>query len=484
MDEIESNESSEKSPYLKLSVSRVAFLPAKSGMNLSPIVAGVLAALRKSQTSVGILKIGAFLSQLTHYRRLSGKLSFSLHPGLVESPGELLPSLVRASAGAEVILIEGEQGIRDRFPLNYGVLSSQEIVAALQTPTILVIDGQGYRESISSLVSGFVAREEFHGISGVIVVNLGEEKEAQERSLQDFELETGVRLVGLISKTEKPLVDFSETLEEGSGVSRPRLINSLELVSSSINLEAVRQIASRAPQLQVPRSFTATKSRVCRIAVADDSAMNEMFQENLDLLRREGAELVAFSPQSDEKLPSHVRGIYLPGGRLEKHAQGLSANSAMRDSIKGFIKDGGTLYAEGSSLAYLFSNVSNSKGQSYPMLDLIKGSATYLNQESNVEKHVFIAQSFMPNFLLDDKENLKGLRPSRWAYRVEEQIQFAFRVLTLEQLAATEAELEQNPPITDGFMPRHNVLGTAFNFSWATNSVVAERFVKFALGQS
>jgi len=483
MDEIEGIEHTGASPNLKLSVARVAFLPAKQGMQISPIIAGMLAAFRKAQTSTGILKIGGSLSQLTHYRRLSGKLSFSLHPGLVKSPNEIIPSLVRASGGAELILIEGEAGIRDLFPATYGVNSSQEMMAVLGTPSILVIDGEGYRESISSMVRGFVAQDEFQGISGVLVINAGVGIDSQKQSLEQLEFETGVRLVGIVPKTEKPVVDFSDKLDEGTGVSRPRLLNSLELVNSYVNLEVVREIAARAEQLVVPRTFIATKSRVCRVAVADDTAMNEMFQENLDLLRREGAELVAFSPLSDEKLPSHVRSIYLPGGRLERYAEGLSANTAMRDSIRSFVQEGGVVYAEGSSLSYLFSNVLNSKGQSFPMLGLIKGSATYLNQEAETERNIFVAQELRPNFLLNSGESLRGLRPSRWAYRVEEQIQLAFNCLYLEQLNATEAELEENPPIADGFMPRQNVIGTAFNYSWATNPVVAERIVKFALGK-
>ncbi len=475
--------SEERSSYLKLAVARVAFLPAKKDASVAPIVAGLLASLRKNQTSVGILKIGGYLSQLTHYRRLSGKLSFSLHAGLISSEEELLPSLVRAAAGAEIVIIEGEEGIRDLFPKGYGVESSQAMVASLNIPSILVIDGEGYRETISSLLRGFVSEDQFLGISGVLITNATEGIEKLKSTLEEFESVTGVKLVGILPKTEKPLVDFNDTLEDGAGVSRTRLLNSLELVSGNVNLEVVKEIAHKAPILTVPRAFGATKSRVCRVAVADDTAMNEMFQENLDLLRREGAELVAFSPLSDAKIPSHVRAIYFPGGRADKCAQGLSANSSMRDSIKAFVQEGGAVYAEGSSLAYLFSNIASARGQTYPMLGLIKGNATYLNQDPESEHNVFAARESLPNFLLNEGEHLKGLRPSRWAYRVEEQIQMAFKVLTLDQLNATESELEENPPILDGFMPRQNVIGTAFNLNWATAPVVAERMIKFALGK-
>jgi cobyrinic acid a,c-diamide synthase len=255
------------------------------------------------------------------------------------------------------------------------------------------------------------------------------------------------------------------------------------MVQQYLDVQAIKDIAATAMGMQVPRAFVTSKSRVCRIAVADDTAMNQMFQENLDLLKREGADLVAFSPQSDDKLPAHVRAIYLPGGRLEKYAESLSANAAMKEAIQSFVREKGVIFAEGSSLAYLFSNVATAKGVNLPMLGIIKGTATFLNTEPEMDKLIFAAESSRPNFLLHDKEKMWGLRPARWAYRVEEQIQFAFRALTTKQVDATEKELEENPPVMDGFMPRQNVLGTAYQFSWSTNPIVAERFVKFSLGE-
>ena len=95
-----------------------------------------------------------------------------------------------------------------------------------------------------------------------------------------------------------------------------------------------------------------TKNPV-RIAVARDRAFCFYYEDNFDVLRGLGAELVEFSPLSDERLPENIDGLYLGGGYPELHKTALSNNVSMRKSVSDAIFDGLPTIAECGGFLYL-----------------------------------------------------------------------------------------------------------------------------------
>jgi cobyrinic acid a,c-diamide synthase len=93
--------------------------------------------------------------------------------------------------------------------------------------------------------------------------------------------------------------------------------------------------------------------RQCRIAIADDSCFGPCFQDNADLLRLLGAEMVPFSPLADVALPPGIGGLYLPGAYLGEYGETLSANKSIYQSIRDFAGAGGVIYSEGAGTAFL-----------------------------------------------------------------------------------------------------------------------------------
>ena len=79
------------------------------------------------------------------------------------------------------------------------------------------------------------------------------------------------------------------------------------------------------------------KKQCVKIAVARDEAFCFAYAETLEALTAAGAELVFFSPVRDPALPEGAGGLYLPGGYPELHAQALSENTSMRQSIRGAV---------------------------------------------------------------------------------------------------------------------------------------------------
>ena len=121
-----------------------------------------------------------------------------------------------------------------------------------------------------------------------------------------------------------------------------------------IKLDKILKIAQSAQVLtdEAMSIVPVTKNPV-RIAVARDRAFCFYYEDNFDVLRGLGAELVEFSPLSDERLPENIDGLYLGGGYPELHKMALSNNVSMRKSVSDAIFDGLPTIAECGGFLYL-----------------------------------------------------------------------------------------------------------------------------------
>jgi cobyrinic acid a,c-diamide synthase len=114
-----------------------------------------------------------------------------------------------------------------------------------------------------------------------------------------------------------------------------------------------------------------------KIGIARDEAFCFCYQDNLDLLRQVGAELVFFSPLHDAQLPD-VAGLYLPGGYPELHAEALSKNTTMRKAIASFCAGGRPAYAECGGFLYLLEALTDLDGSSHAMAGVFPVQARML----------------------------------------------------------------------------------------------------------
>jgi len=104
-----------------------------------------------------------------------------------------------------------------------------------------------------------------------------------------------------------------------------------------------------------------------RIGIARDAAFCFYYHDNLELLRRLGAELVEFSPIAEAAPPPDLDGIYLGGGYPELHAEALSANEPMRAAMAEFAMNDSPVYAECGGFMYLMQAIVDVEGRSWPM---------------------------------------------------------------------------------------------------------------------
>lgn len=119
---------------------------------------------------------------------------------------------------------------------------------------------------------------------------------------------------------------------------------------------------------------------IVRLAVARDEAFCFYYEDNLDLLREAGAEIVFFSPLRDKSLPQDTAGLYLGGGYPELYGAQLASNDAMRDAIARASEAGMPIYAECGGLMVLTQSLTDLEGNIYPMAGVLPGRARMREQ--------------------------------------------------------------------------------------------------------
>jgi cobyrinic acid a,c-diamide synthase len=108
-----------------------------------------------------------------------------------------------------------------------------------------------------------------------------------------------------------------------------------------------------------------------RVAIARDHAFSFYYQDNLDILQQLGAELVPWSPLTDEALPADIQGLYFGGGFPEVFAQQLAENTKAREAVRTAILTQIPTYAECGGLMYLCEQITDFEGQSWSMVGVL-----------------------------------------------------------------------------------------------------------------
>lgn len=86
------------------------------------------------------------------------------------------------------------------------------------------------------------------------------------------------------------------------------------------------------------------------------------------MLKEAGAEIKTFSPLSDSGVPADADAVYIGGGYPELHAEQLSANKAMLNSVLYFAEQGKPVYAECGGFMYLTEGIFDLNNGFYSMV--------------------------------------------------------------------------------------------------------------------
>jgi cobyrinic acid a,c-diamide synthase len=295
----------------------------------------------------------------------------NLDPFLMDS--EAMAALFASKArDADLAFVEGNRGLFDGGDLQ-GSFSTSQLARRLASPLILVLDATKMTRTAAAIVQGCVGFEPDLNLAGVILNRTAGER--HRRILREaIEHYTGVPVLGELPKLrDNPIPErHMGLISSREHAGQEAILEAIaEVVSENCDLERLLEIASNTMAFEDsgrdiwPKPFISDSGIRPRIGYVLDAALWFYYQENLETLRRAGADLVEVSLLSEGEWPE-LDGLYLGGGFPETQAQALTVNASVRARVLALSRAGMPIYAECGGFMYLCEEL-HAEGVVYPM---------------------------------------------------------------------------------------------------------------------
>ncbi len=330
-----------------------------SGCGKTTVTLGILAALKKKGFTVQPFKTGPDFIDAGLHRLVVDRPSRNLDQWMCGSD-YVIDCFNKHSANADIAVIEGVMGMYD------GEFSTAHLAGLLGVPVVLVVDAYGMAESAGAVVKGFsefrVQNSKFAvkqpRLAGIIFNRVASENHYKrlKDSVQD------IPVLGYVPRElnfEIPHRHLGLTVAEENPL-RPENVEGLaDTVLKHIDIDEIVRSAALTKEQSYHRegAKVAKETRTFKVAVAYDKAFSFYYEDNLDLLREAGAEIIRFSPIEDNAVPDTADALYIGGGYPELHADALSRNSSMLGSLRAWSDAGKPVYAECGGLMYLSQGI-------------------------------------------------------------------------------------------------------------------------------
>jgi cobyrinic acid a,c-diamide synthase len=347
-----------------------------SGSGKTTVTLAVMAALVRRGLRVQGFKVGPDFIDPGHHARVTGRPGRNLDTWLLDPPA-LARTFRAGAAGTDVAVVEGVMGLfdgRGGGGEDQEAGSTADLARSWRLPVLLVVDAHGMARSVAPLVRGFATFDPEVWVAGVVANRVGSPRHYSEYLspglraagasvvplgylARDPALAIPSRHLGLLTADEfTPGTRFWDALADAA--------------EATLELDQMLALA-RPPRLPSSPERTLAPARPVRVGLARDPAFCFYYEDNLDLLRSAGAELVPFSPLDDRAIPDGLGLIYLGGGYPEVYAGRLAGNASMCAAIRRYHADGGAIFAECGGLMACAKTLRDADGREYPMWDLI-----------------------------------------------------------------------------------------------------------------
>jgi cobyrinic acid a,c-diamide synthase len=422
-----------------------------SGVGKTTFTTGLIAALRAKGRKVQPFKAGPDYLDPTYHSRAAGPNFPARNLDTWLLPETNLKELyLRACSQADIAIIEGVMGLYDGKNGQAESGSSASLAKLLGVPVLAVLDIGKTSRTAGALALGLQKFDPTLKLAGFLLNNAGSQTH-YEWAKQAVEEATGLPVVGWLPKNKEwalperhlGLLPASESMQTEELEAILKVLAAQ--ITQTVDIELIEQLATLAepPIIETePLETDSSQTKFSlfpkvsitphlRIGLAQDQAFGFYYQDNLDVLRAWGAELIPFSPIVDHTLPEQLDGLYIGGGFPEVFAAALAANTAMLEAIRQFARQNHPIYAECGGLMYLGRELIDFDQIRYPMLGLIPYSTAMQQRRVKIGyAEIVAASSNQP--LLKPGERWRGhefhwsqlqgeINPDHAAYLIPEQ---------------------------------------------------------------
>ena len=448
-------------------IHRLMIAAPASGSGKSVIASGLMAAFSQ-RFSVQGFKVGPDYIDPMYHTAATGRPARNLDTWML-SPRAVKSIFIRASKDASLSIIEGAMGFFDGYGSDPFLGSSASIACLLKVPVILVIDCSKMSGSAAAIVHGFHTFCETPQLAGVICNRIGSRHHSQWL-IEAIEKRNHIPVLGCIPRLAELQIPQRHlglyTVAERQETIAEFLEQAGRLLSTYVDLERLLKIAGMAaplPDEDECEPEALLSSPPIRLAVAHDEAFCFYYEDNLDELRRRGAEIVPFSPLKDKHLPPNVSGLYIGGGYPELYAPQLSANHSLITDIRAVHQRAMPIYAECGGLMYLTEGLHLTEND-YRLVNLLPG---WCSMGKRVSMGYRTVETLLPSLLCPAGQNLRGHEFHYSVWENPNSATAAYRILPRNQ---------DDPPRLDGFV-QNNLLASYIHLHFAQQAELAESFV-------
>jgi cobyrinic acid a,c-diamide synthase len=352
-----------------------------SGSGKTTITLGLLRALTRQGVAVAGAKVGPDFIDPCFHQAASGRPADNLDAWAMR-PGILAEIADQLGLNASLIVAEGVMGLFDGIGAE-GLGSTADLAMALGWPVILVLDARGAAASLGAMLRGFAYHRPNLRIAGLIANRVGSTGHAAtvEQACRaacpeiswlgavprDQTLSLPERHLGLVQAREH--ADLEARIEHCA-----------DLVTANIDLELLRALATSGPVKAVPTTAPLPPLGQ-RIALASDDSFSFVYPALLRSWRRQGAEILPFSPLANQGPDPDSDAVYLPGGYPELHAGRLAQNQGFRTAMHDAAARGAVIYGECGGYMTLGRRLTDAAGTAHTMLDLLPLETSFADRK-------------------------------------------------------------------------------------------------------
>ena len=202
-------------------------------------------------------------------------------------------------------VIEGVMGFYDGVSGTTDTASAAHLARATGTPAVLIVRPKGQSLSLAAQIHGFRTFAE-NTLAGVILNGVSAGMYSFYKQIAE---KAGLPVLGFLPPVPEAEIPDRHlglvTADELSDL-REKIDRLADAAEEGIDFHALCALAQTAkPLTDTHMPLARVTDFPVRVAVAKDRAFCFYYEDNFDVLRELGAELVPFSPLTDERLPEN-----------------------------------------------------------------------------------------------------------------------------------------------------------------------------------
>ena len=268
--------------------------------------------------------------------------------------------------------VEGVMGLFDGIGSS-SKGSTAELAKILSLPVVLIVDARGKAASLAALINGFKEHDKELKIAGVVLNNV--QTSRHEKILLEVLDQINIKSLGSLPSCKDlylparnlglapahEILDLEIKIKKWASIAKDHLnIESFRtlLLSPESNKKTINLLQKKESAVIHP------------IAIAEDEAFHFRYQETKELLEGNGMPTITWKPLENEQIPKEAKGLIIPGGFPEQHANQLSNSNISLNSIKMFSKKF-PIYAECGGMMLLGKSIFDLEGREHAMAGIL-----------------------------------------------------------------------------------------------------------------